>query len=341
LPRKLVLSLAAAAVIVAVVAGSIILFGSGEGGFTKQAKSILSPVKEKTAALSDALDATKGGDDLPLVGQTAGELDVNSGEALDKARKLDSSDRRQALLVAFLEATQTYAHDVRAASTTLTFSTASNAEQAGRESETARQELSVAAGDLPLPGSDAFTGTEHLSTLAKSCGGVPPDSVAIVGDQPITRIELGRRVSQATTAYREGGGTLPLPVEQYQLLRLSAVVFLVERIEFAESAKQLGVDVTTADVRQRLESIKKQVFGSEEAFQRQIARLKLTEDQVENDIRAQLLQKRVLDKVAEGYRNKKARKRAWTIAMKKRFAKKTTYRSGGYAPPGVKGAPAC
>jgi hypothetical protein len=341
LRRKLVLSVAAAVLIVAVVAGSIILFGSGESGFTKQAKSILSPVEDSTAALADALEATKDGNDLPEVGQTAGELDVATGEALDKARDLDSSDRRQGLLVDFLEATQAYARDIRAAGTTLTFSTVSKAEQAGSEGETSRKELASADSDLPLPGGDAFAGVEHLSAVAKSCGGVPPDAVVLVGDQAVTRARLGQLVSQATTNYRLGGGTLPLPVDQYQILRRSAVVFLVDRIEFAESAKQLGVTVTREEVKRRLEQIKKQFFGSEDAFQKQIARQKLTEAQVEDDVRAQLIQKAVLNKVSEGYRNKKARKRAWTLAMQKRFAKKTIYRVGGYAPPGVKGAPAC
>jgi hypothetical protein len=341
LRRKLVLSIAAAAVIVAVVAGSIVLFGSDESGFTKQANSILSPVQENTSALGDALEATKDGNGLPDVNQKADELDVAAGKAVDKARKLSSSNPSQGLLVDFLEATQAYARDVRAAGKTLTFSTAAKAEQAGRDGDASRQKLASADGDLSLPGGDAFDAVDHLSAVAKSCGGVPPDAVALVGDQPVTRAELGRLVSQATTNYRLGGGTLPLPVDQYQLLRKSAVVFLVDRIEFAQSAKELGVDVTTEEVRRRLDEIIKEQFGGEDAFRTQIARQKLTESQVENDVRAQLLQQAVLDKVSEGFRNKKKRKREWTLAMQKRFAKKTTYRIGGYAPPGVKGAPAC
>ena len=328
--------------IVAVVAGSIVLFGSGEGSFTKQAKPILSPVEESSAALADALDATKDGNDLPEVGRTAGELDVATGEALDKARDLDSSDRRQGLLVDFLEATQAYARDVRAAGAKLTYSTVSKAEQSGRDGETSRNELASADSELPLPEGDAFAGVENLSTVAKSCGGVPPDAVALVGDQAVSRVRLGQLVSQATTNYRLNGGTLPLPVDQYQILRRSAVVLLVDRIQFAESAEELGVTVTREEVKRRLEQIKQQFFGGDDAaFRRQIARQKLTEAQVEADLRAQLIQKAVLDKVSDGFRNKQARKRAWTIAMKKRFARKTIYRAGGYGPPGVKGAPTC
>jgi hypothetical protein len=341
LRRKLVLSIAAAVVIVAVVAGALILFSSGERGFTDQADSILSPVEENTGALAEALKETKSGNDLEAVGQSAGELETSTNEGLDKARDLKSSDRRQQPLVDFLEATHTYARDVRAAGAKLTFKTASKAERAGGAVETSRQTLESADSDLPLPDGDDFAAAEHLSALAKRCGGVPPSAVALVGDRAVTKNQLNQRISQATNLYRLQGGTLPLPVDQYQILSRNAVDLLVDRIQFEESAKQLGVTVTTSEVKQRLQEIKEQFFGGDEnTFQTQIAQRKLTEAQIEVDIRSQLLRERVLSKVAEGARNKKARKRAWTAAMKKRFARKTTYRAG-YAPPGVKTAPGC
>jgi SurA N-terminal domain len=341
LRKKLVLSIAAAVVLVALVAGSVIAFSSGERGFEDQADSILSPVKETTSELAEALKATKSGNDLAAVGESAGELQTSATEGLDKARDLESSDLRRQPLVDFLEATQVYARDVRAAVAKLTFRTASKAKQAGREVETSRQELESADSDLPLPQDDDFAAATHLSGLAKRCGGVPPGSVVLVGDEAVTKDQLNQRISQATTLYRLQGGTLPLPVDQYQILSRNAVDLFVDRIQFEQSAKQLGVIVTKNEVRQRLREIKKQFFDNDEdAFQTQIAQRKLTVAQVEDDIRSQLLRERVLQKVSAGSRNKKARKRAWTAAMKKRFARTTTYRAG-YAPPGVKGAPGC
>jgi SurA-like N-terminal domain len=341
LRRKLLLSIAAAAVLVAVVAGAVLVFSSDERGFTDQAKSILSPVEETTGDLADALEATKSGNDLEAVGQSAGELNDSTDKGLDKARDLDSADLRQAPLVDFLEATQAYARDVRAAVAKLTFKSASKAERAGRAVETSRQGLESADSNLPLPDGDDYAAAKQLSALAKTCGGVPPGSVVLVGDQAVTKDELNKRISQATSTYRLQGGTLPLPVEQYQILSRNAVDLLVDRIQFAESAKQLGVTVTSAEVKQRLREIKKQFFGNDEAaFQRQLALRKLTEAEVEDDLRAQVLRERVLEKVAQGARNKKARKRAWTAAMKKSFARKTVYRAS-YAPPGAKSAPGC
>ena len=339
--KKLVLSIAAAVVLVALVAGSVIAFSSGERGFKDQADSILSPVKETTSELAEALKATKSGNDLAAVGDSAGELQTSATEGLDNARDLESSDLRRQPLVDFLEATQVYARDVRAAVAKLTFKTASKAKQAGREVETSRQELESADSDLPLPQDDDFAAATHLSGLAKRCGGVPPGSVVLVGDQAVTKDELNKRISQATSTYRLQGGTLPLPVEQYQVLSRDAVEFLVDRIQFAESAKQLGVTVTNDEVEQRLQEIIRRYFGNDEsAFQRQLALRKLTEAEAKADLQSQLLRERVLQKVAQGSRNKKAKKRKWTAAMKKRFARKTVYRAS-YAPPGAKSAPGC
>jgi hypothetical protein len=345
LRRKFVLPIAAAAVLVIAVVGALLVFGSDEGSggggtFTDQAEPALGPVKEAGDALADKLDATEEGKDVSAVGPAAGELEAATRKGLDKARDLDSTDPNQRLLVDFLEATNGYAQKVHAASAKLTFKTASAAEDAARKGKSSRDELQSADGSLPLPGSKAFSASEQLSDVAKSCGGVPPDAIAIIGDGEITRTQLAELVRQATTNYRLGGGTLPIPVEQLRALRRSAVDFLVTRIQFSESAKELGVTVTTAEVKARLAYIKKKFFGSEAAFKRQIESRGLTEEQVENDVRNQLIQKAVYRKVSAGYRNKNARRRAWALAMQKRFARKTVYRVG-YGPPDAKTAPAC
>jgi hypothetical protein len=340
----LVLPIAAAAVLVIAVVGALLVFGSDEGSgggtFTDQAEPALTPVQEAGDALADTLEATKEGNDVSAVGPAAGELEVATRKGLDKARDLDSSDPNQRLLVDFLEATNGYAQKVRAASDKLTFKTASAAEDAASKGESSRDQLQSADGSLPLPGSKAFSAAEQLSEVAKSCGGVPPNAIAIIGNEEITRTQLAELVRQATTNYRLGGGTLPIPVEQLRALRRSAVDFLVTRIQFSESAKELGVTVTNAEVKARLATIKKKFFGSEAAFKRQIESRGLTEEQVENDVRNQLIQQAVYRKVSAGYRNKSARKRAWALAMQKRFARKTTYRVG-YGLPDAKTAPAC
>ena len=81
--RKLVLSIAAAVVIVAVVAGALIVFSSGERGFTDRADSILSPVEENTGGLAEALEKAKSGNDLAAVEQSASELEASTTEGLD------------------------------------------------------------------------------------------------------------------------------------------------------------------------------------------------------------------------------------------------------------------
>jgi hypothetical protein len=341
LRRKFVLPIAAAAVLVIAVVGALLVFGSDdEGGATTRPDATLTPVTEAGDALGDTLEETEEGKDVSAVGPVAGKLEAATNEALEKARHLDPSDPQRALLVDFLETTNGYAQKARAASAKLTFKTASAAEDAADQAKHSRDELKSANGSLPLPGSKAFNAAKQLSSVAKRCGGVPPDAIAVIGNEEITRTQLAELVRQATTNYRLGGGTLPIPVEQLRALRRSAVDFLVTRIQFSESAKELGVTVTTAQVKARLAYIKKKFFGSEAAFKRQIESRGLTEQQVENDVRNQLIQKAVYRKVSAGYRNKNARRRAWALAMQKRFARKTVYRVG-YGPPDAKTAAAC
>ena len=85
---------------------------------------------------------------------------------------------------------------------------------------------------------------------------------------------------------------------EYEALKNQAVQFLVQRAEFEQRAKELGITVTDDDLDKRLEELKKQYFeGDEKKFEDQIEAQGLTLDQVRADVRAQVISEKIFEKV--------------------------------------------
>src|SRR5205823_13601972 len=85
---------------------------------------------------------------------------------------------------------------------------------------------------------------------------------------------------------------------QMKQLQDQAMTYLVQRSEFEQKAKDLGVEVTDAKVKDRLTQIKKQYFGgSEKKYKAQLKAQGMTETQVEDSIRSQLLNEAIFNKV--------------------------------------------
>jgi len=342
LRRKLLLSIAGAALIAALVIGALILLDTGESAFAKDATPILEPVEKTTGELGDSLRTTEASADLPTLGHTAAQLEAAAGKALIEVRGLQPADHRHALVVDFLQATRAYARAVGDAKVKLTFATASAAEEAGRKGRSSRDELESSDAGVPVPAGDDFAAAERLSVLAKRCGGVPPGSVALVGDRPITRIELDRLLDQARVSLEDQGSTFPRQSSyKYRVLVRQAMDFAVRRVEFAEEARKLGVVVSAKDVDERLQRIKRQYFGrNEQGYQQQLERTHLTDEQVHRDVRHLLIRERVLGSVARRGGNGKRGVQAWKKAMRETYARRTLYRVG-FQPEGAKGAPEC
>lgn len=143
-----------------------------------------------------------------------------------------------------------------------------------------------------------------LGLLAAGCGGggsanVPSDAVAVVGDQTVTRAEFDALIQQAQTSYKTQKRTFPKPGStEYEQLKQQAMSYLVQRDEFAQKAKSLGIDISDKQISDRLAQIKKQYFGSsEKRYQQQLQKQGLTEQQVRDDIKAQLVSEAIFKKV--------------------------------------------
>jgi parvulin-like peptidyl-prolyl isomerase len=144
-----------------------------------------------------------------------------------------------------------------------------------------------------------------VAALAAGCGGssgpksVPSDDVALVGSEPISKAEFNQLLDQAKKTFTAQKRPFPKPgSSQFKALQDQALSFLVQRAEFDQKAKDLGVRVSDKQVDARLAQIKKQYFGgSEKRYQAQLKQQGLSEQQVREDIRAQLVSEGIFNKV--------------------------------------------
>ena len=134
------------------------------------------------------------------------------------------------------------------------------------------------------------------------CGGdedVPADAVAVVDGEEIAKQDFDAVISQAKTSYKNQKREFPAAGSQeYQTLRNQIVQFLVQREQFEQEASDLGVEVTDKQVTTRLDQIKKQYFGGDQKkYEKQLKEQGLTERQVRNDLRAQIISEKLFDQV--------------------------------------------
>jgi foldase protein PrsA len=160
-----------------------------------------------------------------------------------------------------------------------------------------------------------------VAAFAAACGGgsgapksVPSDAVAVVGGDTITKDEFNSTLDEAKRSYTAQKKPFPKPgTPTYGAVRAQIIQYLVERSEYAQQAKDLGVKVSDKDVETRLDQIKQQYFGSgtapgqkpktkaqiEKLYQQQLKAQGLTDKDVKDGIRAQLLREKISEKVTK------------------------------------------
>src|SRR6476469_10036144 len=112
--------------------------------------------------------------------------------------------------------------------------------------------------------------------VAAGCGGsstkVSSDSVAAVGSEQITKAEFNFLIAGAKSQALAAKATFPKPgTADYKTLQDKAMAYLVQEKELEQKGKDIGVEITDADVDKQIQQIKKQYFGgSEKAFQAQL-----------------------------------------------------------------------
>ena len=135
------------------------------------------------------------------------------------------------------------------------------------------------------------------------CGGgsddVPADAVAVVDGEEVARQDYDAVISQAKTSYKNQKREFPAAGSQeFQTLRNQVVQFLVQREQFEQEAEDRGIEVTDKQVDARLEQIQKQYFnGDKKKYDKQLKEQGLTERQVKNDLRAQIISEKLFAQV--------------------------------------------
>ena len=158
-----------------------------------------------------------------------------------------------------------------------------------------------------------------VAAFAAGCGGdsgpgdVPNDAVAVVGDQTITKAEFDKILAQAKRSYQAQKRPFPKPgTEQYTTLQSQVMQFLVERSEYDQKAKDMGVKVSDKEIDDRLNQLKQQAFGGgptaqkpaskaaiEKRYRTQLTAQGLTDADVRTGVRAALIRDKVYAEITK------------------------------------------
>jgi foldase protein PrsA len=156
-----------------------------------------------------------------------------------------------------------------------------------------------------------------VAVFAAACGGsgapksVPSDAVAVVGGDTISKASFDTVLAQAQRSYKAQHKPFPKAgTTTYGTIRAQIMQFLVERSEYEQKAKDLGIKVSDKDVNDRLDQIKQQYFGSaapgqkpkskaqiDQLYKQQLKAQGLTDKDVKDGIRAQLIREKISNKV--------------------------------------------
>jgi parvulin-like peptidyl-prolyl isomerase len=146
-----------------------------------------------------------------------------------------------------------------------------------------------------------------LALLAASCGGgggssVGKEDAAVVGGHAIPRGDLDRRMQQARCSYDLQKREFPKAGSpEYQQVQSQILQTLVQRVEFDQEAPKLGVSVSSSKVDDQLKQIKKQYFGgSEKRYQAELKRNCVSDADVRENIRGNLVSDAIYKKLTAG-----------------------------------------
>jgi parvulin-like peptidyl-prolyl isomerase len=144
-----------------------------------------------------------------------------------------------------------------------------------------------------------------LALALAACGGgddeVPSDAVAIVAGEPVAKAKFDALMRRAEAGAKAQGRKFPeAGTEEYAQLKRQAVEILTQREEYEQEAAEFGIKVSDSDVDKRLEQLKKQYFaGNDKRYQTQLKDSGLTEDDLRDDIRSQLIAEKIYNEVTK------------------------------------------
>ena len=122
---------------------------------------------------------------------------------------------------------------------------------------------------------------------------------ATVAGQEITQTQLDEVIAQAESRIKAQGQKIPpAGSQEYQAFRQNALQFLVQKAQFEQKAKDLGVTVSEKEVDERLKRVLTQFFGgSQKKYEQSLKKQGISEEQVRDELRSTLLSEKIFEKV--------------------------------------------
>jgi parvulin-like peptidyl-prolyl isomerase len=147
-----------------------------------------------------------------------------------------------------------------------------------------------------------------FALLAIGCGGggggsaVSSGDVAVVDGEHISQETLDHRMTETACRYQLQKRPFPKAGStEYQNLQKQVVQTLVQRVQLDQKAPSLKVTVTDKQVEGQLDNLKKQYFGgSEKKYKAELKKQCVTDAEVRDDIRANLLSNGIYKKLTAG-----------------------------------------
>ena len=151
---------------------------------------------------------------------------------------------------------------------------------------------------LAACGGGGGTTTQAADTSATQ---VPADAVAVVNGTPIPRASFERFLEQSKRAYESQGREFPKTGSpEYEQLKSSNIDYLVQRLVLEKEATALGVAVTAAAIKEDLDGLIDQYFaGDLEAYEEELKKQGLTQEDVESDVKSRLVEQKLFDDVTK------------------------------------------
>jgi parvulin-like peptidyl-prolyl isomerase len=133
--------------------------------------------------------------------------------------------------------------------------------------------------------------SDSSSSSSGSGSNLSQGTVATVGDTNITQAQLDQILKSVEQAYKSRKTTFPAAGSpQYKQIQDKALELLVQREEYSQKAKALGVVVTNKQLNDRMDQIKKQYFGgSDKRYRAGLKQQGFTDQQVRDDQRSALI----------------------------------------------------
>jgi len=128
---------------------------------------------------------------------------------------------------------------------------------------------------------------------------VPAGAIAAVGDGVVTQEQFDQIWKQAEAQYASQEGAPEFPEEgslHYNQLKASIVNYLVQNEIIKQRAAEMGVTVTDKAFDERMKQIVQQV-GGQKKLDKLLAQQAVTQEQLEQQLKAQMLQDEVQKKV--------------------------------------------